>query len=276
MGFGIKTKLKKLFPQPINTPIIIMPSSGSELKDKVVLISGGTGGIGLEIARNFLLSGAKVIITGTNERKFEKIKSEISNDKLKFIVLDYKEPSSFESKLGEIINIWGRLDIFVSSTGVHVDRDGLDFVNVTLDEYDTIMNINLKSTYFMCQTVAKYMIENKIKGHILIISSQSALEPSWSPYRLSKLGIDGITKGMAQRLLEHGIIVNAIGPGPTNTSMQKNYREGNLYTPLNPIKRFTTPEEIAQIAKILVSDLGNTIVGQTIYMSGGRGIVEIR
>ena len=149
MGFGIKTKLKKLFPQPINTPIIIMPSSGSELKDKVVLISGGTGGIGLEIARNFLLSGAKVIITGTNERKFEKIKSEISNDKLKFIV------DEFESKLGEIINIWGRLDIFVSSTGVHVDRDGLDFVNVTLDEYDTIMNINLKGTYFMCQTVAK-------------------------------------------------------------------------------------------------------------------------
>ena len=132
-----------------------------------------------------------------------------------------------------------------------------------LTEYH--QNINLKGTYFMCQTVAKYMIENKIKGHILIISSQSALEPSWSPYRLSKLGIDGITKGMAQRLLEHGIIVNAIGPGPTNTSMQKNYREGNLYTPLNPIKRFTTPEEIAQIAKILVSDLGNTIVGQTIY-----------
>lgn len=91
-----------------------------------------------------------------------------------------------------------------------------------------------------------------------------------------KMGTNAITKGMAQRLLEHGIIVNAIGPGPTNTSMQKNYREGNLYTPLNPIKRFTTPEEIAQIAKILVSDLGNTIVGQTIYMSGGRGIVEIR
>ena len=98
------------------------------------------------------------------------------------------------------------------------------------------------------------------------------------PHILGGLGTAsyGLTKGMAQRLLEHGIIVNAIGPGPTNTSMQKNYREGNLYTPLNPIKRFTTPEEIAQIAKILVSDLGNTIVGQTIYMSGGRGIVEIR
>lgn len=276
MGFGIKTKLKKLFPQPINTPIVILPSSGEELKDKVVLISGGTGGIGLEIAKTFLKSGAKVIITGTNEQKIEKIRSEIPDDKLKAIVLDYEKTSLFEEKLEEAVNIWGHLDIFVSSTGVHVDRNGLDFVNVTLNEYDTIMNINLKGTYFMCQTVAKYMIKNRVKGHILIISSQSALEPSWSPYRLSKLGIDGITKGMAQRLLDYGIIVNAIGPGPTNTSMQKDYKEGNLYTPLNPIKRFTTPEEVAQIAKILVSDLGNTVIGQTIYMSGGRGIIEIR
>lgn len=128
----------------------------------------------------------------------------------------------------------------------------------------------------MCQSIAKYMITNQIKGHILIISSQSALEPSWSPYRLSKLGIDGITRGMAQRLLEHGIIVNSIGPGPTATTMQKEYKGDNIYTPLNPIKRFTMPEEVAQYAVLMVSDLGNTIVGQTLYMSGGRGITEIR
>ena len=149
-------------------------------------------------------------------------------------------------------------------------------MNTTLEEYDQIMNINLKGTYFACQSVAKIMISNKVQGHILLISSQSALEPSWSPYRLSKLGIDGITKGMAQRLLENGIIVNAIGPGPTATSMQKEFIEGNIYTPLNPINRFTMPEEVAQYAKMLVSDLGNTIVGQTLYMSGGRGIIEVR
>lgn len=233
-------------------------------------IQQGAGRKVIEAVRAEKSVQMKSILAELNMEQFRRVPlyesymaNEITEEQYHAELMDYEEA---HRKLNE------RLTAIMED----VDRDGLDFVNVTLDEYDTIMNINLKGTYFMCQTVAKYMIENKIKGHILIISSQSALEPSWSPYRLSKLGIDGITKGMAQRLLEHGIIVNAIGPGPTNTSMQKNYREGNLYTPLNPIKRFTTPEEIAQIAKILVSDLGNTIVGQTIYMSGGRGIVEIR
>lgn len=276
MGFGIKTKIKKLFPKPVNTPIVIMPSNGEELKNKVALISGGSGGIGLAIARTFLKSGAKVIITGTNQGKLEKICSEIDDENLKSIVLNYSDSTSFEDKLKEVVSIFGKIDIFVSSTGIHVNRIGLDFLNITVDEYDSIMGINLKGTYFMCQTVAKYMVAKQIKGHILIISSQSALEPSWSPYRLSKLGIDGITRGMAQSLLEHGIIVNAIGPGPTATSMQKDYKGNNIYTPLNPINRFTMPEEVAQYAKLMVSDLGNTIVGQTLYMSGGRGITEIR
>jgi NAD(P)-dependent dehydrogenase (short-subunit alcohol dehydrogenase family) len=104
-----------------------------------------------------------------------------------------------------------------------VDRPGLDFLNTIIEEYDSIMGINLKGTYFMWQTVDEYMAANQIHGHMLIISSQSALEPSWSPYRLSKLGIDGITRGMAQRLLEHGIIVNVIGPGPTATTMNNDF-----------------------------------------------------
>ena len=138
------------------------------------------------------------------------------------------------------------------------------------------MDLNLKSTYFFIQEIAKYMISSKIKGHILIISSQSALEPAWSPYRLSKWGIKGITSGIAQKLLPYGIIVNAIGPGPTATSMQ-DYREGdNIYTTGNTIERYTMPDEIAEYAKLLVSELGNTIIGDTIYMSGGRGIIEIR
>ena len=232
--------------------------------------------MGLAIAKSFLKAGAKVIIAGTSQEKLNNICNEIKNNDLKSIVLNYNDPSAFDSKVEEAVSILGRIDIFVSSTGIHVDRDGLDFINTTIEEYDKIMGINLRGTYFMCQAIAKYMIVHQIKGHILIISSQSALEPSWSPYRLSKLGIDGITRGMAQRLLEHGIIVNAIGPGPTATTMQKEYKGDNIYTPLNPISRFTMPEEVAQYAVLMVSDLGNTIVGQTLYMSGGRGIIEIR
>lgn len=273
---GIKSRIRRLFPKPVNTPIVVMPSKGTELKGKIALISGGSGGVGLAITKAFLKAGAKVIIAGTSQEKLNNISNEINNDDLKSIVLNYNDPSAFDSKVEEAVNIFGRVDIFVSSTGIHVDRDGLDFINTTVEEYDKIMGINLRGTYFMCQAIAKYMIAHQIKGHILIISSQSALEPSWSPYRLSKLGIDGITRGMAQRLLEHGIIVNAIGPGPTATTMQKEYKGNNIYTPLNPISRFTMPEEVAQYSVLMVSDLGNTIVGQTLYMSGGRGITEIR
>ena len=117
------------------------------------------------------------------------------------------------------------------------------------------------------------MIANKIKGHILIISSHRVLEASWSPYRLSKRGIEGITEGIAQRLVPYGIVVNAIGPGPAATAMQDELIEGSIYTPENPIERYTLPEEVAEYAKMMVSELGNTIIGQTLYMSGGAGVV---
>ena len=210
---------------------MVMPSEGNELAGKTALISGGTGGIGVAIAKKYLKSGANVIIAGTSKDKLDRICKDVNNNNLKTIDLNYEEPSTFDKKVAEAARCFGRIDIFVSSSGIHVDRDGLDFINTTVDEYDKIMGVNLRGTYFMCQSIAKYMIANQIKGHILIVSSQSALEPSWSPYRLSKLGIAGITRGMAQRLLEHGIIVNAIGPGPTATGMQKEYR-GGVYTHL--------------------------------------------
>ena len=249
---------------------------GHELDGKVALITGGSGGIGFAIAQSLLNSGCKVIISGTNKSKLEETAAQLNSPNVNNIVLNYKNPKEFKQKINEAASIFGKIDIFISSAGIHVDRDGLDFLNVTEAEYDLIMQINLKGTYFICQTVAQYMINNKIKGHILIISSQSALEPSWSPYRLSKRGIEGITEGMAQRLLEHGIIVNAIGPGPTATSMQKNYDGKNIYTPLNPLQRYTMPQEIAEFAKLMVSGVGDTVVGDTLYMSGGRGIIEIR
>ncbi len=138
------------------------------------------------------------------------------------------------------------------------------------------MNLNLKGTYFMCQEIGKYMINKKIKGHILIISSQSALEVPWSPYRLSKWSIRGLTQGIAQKLLPYGIVVNAIAPGPTATSMQSYENGDSIYTEENSIERYTMPSEVAMYARMLVSDLGNTIIGDTLYMSGGRGIIETR
>ena len=279
MGLGIKTAIRKLIMLTKEEKIVPVEhriDTEHEFNGKVALIAGGSGGIGLAIAKSLLESGCEVIIGGTSETKLGGVLQELNSGNVSTLLLDYTKPETFDSKVKEAVQIFGKIDIFISSTGIHVDRDGLDFLNVTIDEYNEIMDVNLRGTFFICQKVAQYMVDNHIHGHICLVSSQSALEPSWSPYRLSKLGILGITKGMAQRLLEHDIVVNAVGPGPTATGMQKNYDGTNIYTPLNPIKRFTMPEEVAEVVKMLVSSTGNTIVGDTIYMSGGRGITEIR
>ena len=126
---SFKSKIRKLFPKPVNTPIVLMPQCGEELEGKIALITGGSGGVGLAIAKAFLQAGAKVIIAGTSKDKLDKICTEINDSNLKSIVLNYDEPYSFEGKIKEAENIFGRIDILVSSAGIHVDRDGLDFIN---------------------------------------------------------------------------------------------------------------------------------------------------
>lgn len=272
----MKNKVKKVLDyikKPKLMPIIEQRDERQLLGGKVALIVGGSGGIGSAIAKKFVNSGCKVIIAGTNEKKLKHITKELD---CKYITADLMNIKSFNRILEQAIKCYDKIDILVNSAGVHVNRSGLSFLTTTEAEYDKVMNINLKATYFLSQVFAKYFIDHEIAGHILMISSQSALEPSWSPYRLSKRGLEGITQGMAQELIRYNIVVNGIGPGPTATNMQ-NYSDGDVInTELNPIGRYTMPEEVGEYAAMLVSPLGDTIVGDTIYMSGGRGIIELR
>ena len=255
-------------------PITKVISDDQLLLGKVALIVGGSGGIGKAIAKKFIESGSRVVISGTNERKLGECLKSLGGAEA--IVLDVNRVSDFSEKVREAAAFFGRLDILVYCAGIHANYPGLDFLNVDEDQYDRIMDTNLKGAYFISQEVVKYFVSHDIEGHILMISSQSALEPAWSPYRLSKHGIGEITKGIAQRCLQYGIVVNGIGPGPTATSMQPYVDGGDIYTELNPIKRYTMPAEVAEYAALLASDLGNTVVGDTLYMSGGRGLIEVR
>ena len=120
------------------------------------------------------------------------------------------------------------------------------------------------------------MKENNIKGHILNVSSSTGGEPSWSPYRISKRALEGMTLGMAQIMQPFGIVVNGIAPGEVATGLI-NWNEGDsIDTEHNHFGRMAMPEEVANLALFLVSDMGNMITGQMIYMSGGRGVYDIR
>lgn len=245
------------------------------LNGKVTLITGGSGGIGSSIANTFVKSGGHVIIAGTNKIKLQKITSELS-DEAAYVIIDLRSMESIVSGVEQAINCWGRIDILVNAAGIHSQKVFNNFLEVDEKDYDSILDINLKGIYFVTQTVAKYMVKNHIRGHILNISSSTATEPAWSPYRLSKWGIRGLTLGFAQQLQKYGIIVNAIAPGSTATNLL-GFKEGDsIYSKDNNNHRLILPSEIAQYAKMMVSDLGNMIVGDTLYISGGRGVVNIK
>ena len=255
-------------------PIVSRVEKKDLLKDKIALVTGGSGGIGGAIVKKLVASGCTVVIAGINE---EKLKQSIKeNGASQYIVMNMNNVSEFDDKIANVAQIYGKIDILVHTAGIHTKRDNLDFLNITEDEYDRVMDVNLKGTYFTCQSVGKYMANNNIKGHICVISSQSALEPSWSPYRLSKFGISGLTKGIAQKLLPYGIIVNSVAPGPTATTMQDMGVNGSIYTSDSPIGRYAMPDEIAEYVLMLVSGVGDMVVGETLYISGGRGITDVR
>ena len=248
--------------------------NGDLLKDKVALITGGSGGIGFAIAKEFLESGCKVIIAGTNEKKLSSKLEELGGGKS--VILNLSSIKEIEESVSKAISIYGHIDILVNSAGIHSTKVFENFMEVEEKDYDSIMDINLKGTYFVTQKVAKHMVANKIHGHILNISSSTALEPAWSPYRLSKWGIKGMTLGFAQQLQPYGIIVNAIAPGSTATKLL-GFKEGDsIYSADNGNHRLTLPSEIAEYAKIMVSGLGDMIVGDTLYISGGRGTIDRR
>lgn len=253
---------------PIPTPVNVQQT----LAGKVALITGGSGGIGLVIARAFVESGCKVIICGTQKEKLEKICEDISGN-IHYLVLNVLDVEAMPAKIREAASMFEekRIDILVNSAGV---INHASFGSIDEKEYDSVMDVNLKGTFFMCQAMGNYMVENKIKGHILNVSSSSALRPANSPYRMSKWAIRGFTLGLAEQLIPHGIIVNAIAPGPVATPMMGKEKGDSLYKERQPSGRYAVPEEIAPLAVFMVSDFGNLIVGDTYYITGGSGTIS--
>lgn len=248
-----------------------------ELNGKVALIVGGTGGIGLAIAKSLLSSGCKIIVSGTRDESINNVickLARVNNSSIKAIKLNVSDINSFNAKVQEAANCFGKIDIFINSAGVHTEH--VDFWSMTSAEYDRVMDINLKGAYFLCQSVAKNMIDNKIHGHILLVSSSRGLEPAWSPYGISKRGINGLVKGLAEILTAKGIIVNGIAPGSTATPLIGVSTDDTIYSEENKVGRFILPEEVAEVAKLLVSPAGDMIIGEVVPVSGGRGTFDIR
>lgn len=258
---NVETKIVKLgWPQLLN--------------GRNAIVTGGTSGIGYEIAEAFLDSGASVIITGRNlkrlEKSISKLKEKDENRKVSSLVLDNTDVKDIEEKIKNVLNEKD-IDLLVNNAGIAGGSYSLD--NCTKEDYQMVMDTNLRGTIFISRIISENMIRKNIKGNILNICSSSSLRPANTPYVLSKWGLRGYTLGLAKTLIKHGIVVNGLAPGPTATPMLLKQNVKNIALSQNPSGRYALPEEIANMAVVLTSDMGRMVVGDIVYMTGGSGVI---
>lgn len=252
----------------IRIPIRVPVFQSALLKGRVALVTGGGSGIGYAIARAFLLSGAKVIITSRDAGRLSvalsKLKQETRSQdgEVEGLLLDLMDEDSFKEKICEINRIFGGIDVLVNNAGI---VDGTNF--------DCVMKTNLKGPYFLSQTISEDWISNGVHGNILNICSTSSFRPGDSAYVFSKWGLRSMTLGLAKKLAKYGIVVNGLAPGPTATKHFVAKNDADVTYWKNPLGRLALPDEIGNLAVVLVSDMGRLIVGDVLIAGGGAGVV---
>lgn len=271
LGYSIWSKL---FRKKVVANIVSM-APNELLKGRTALITGATSGIGYAIAEAYLKAGATVVIAARSKEKIDKTILELqklgnTDGRIYFVIMDVLKTSELQSRVDEIISILPnhKIDILVNNAGI----GGIHGVSEE-DNYDMVMNTDLKSVYFLTKIVARHMINEHIQGNILNIASSSSLRPAGGEYGLAKWGIRGLTEGMAKMLVPYGIVVNAVGPGATATPFMGKIKGDEISHPSIPAGRMVMPEEIANVAVFLTSGMGRMIVGDIVYITGGTGTI---
>lgn len=248
------------------------------LKKKRALITGGTSGIGKEIAKYFASHGADVAIFGTNSERGQAALQELRacatlpDQRVRLEIVDVAQSAPVEQSINKILEEWGGIDILINNAGI--TRDSL-LVRMSEEDWDKVIEVNLKSVYNTCRVVARYMMKAR-SGKIINVTSVVGLTGNAGQvnYAASKSGMIGFTKSLAKELASRGICVNCIAPGFIQTPMtdvlsdkQKEAILGNI-----PFARMGNPMDIAKAALFLGGDLSDYITGQVITVDGGMVI----
>ena len=244
-----------------------------DLSGKTALITGGSGSLGKSISKALASAGAEVIIAGIEPlEKLLNIQREFEDSGLKASVmnLDVSNYQQVQSLTETIRNDYGKIDILVNAAGTNARGPILE---TTLEDWEKVININLRGTFFVSQAVARLMFDQK-NGKIINIGSLSSHIglPNMGPYCASKGGVNQLTKAMAIEWASC-IQVNAIAPGYFKTEMTapmfKNEEWLQNILKRIPQGRTGVPEDLSGTAIFLASDASNYVTGQTLYVDGG-------
>ncbi len=243
------------------------------VRDRVTLVSGGSRGIGLAIAAGFAERGARVIITGREADTLERTASEISTGGAEVmpLVCDVSDPGAILDLVQAVIERCGRIDTLVNVAGVNRRKRAETF---TVEDYDFVLDINLRGAFLLSQAVGRHMIERR-SGNQIQIASLNTLRPLVGvlPYAMSKAGLGAMTQGLAVEWGRHGVRVNALAPGFILTDLTRGLWSKPQMQAWNaancPLGRLGQPEDMVGTALFLASDASAFLTGQVIYVDGG-------
>ena len=248
-----------------------------KLKDKVAIVTGATKGIGVAIAKEYVKEGAKVVCTGRTVELGQKVVEEIKADggNAIFVKCDVSKKAEIDHVVAETVNHYGTVDVVVNNAGVN---HSADFFEITEEDWDWVMSVDLKGTFLMSQAAARVMVEQEKPGVIVNIGSVMAILAlaDQIPYCAAKGAVNQMTKAMGLSLINKGIRVNCVSPGPVMTELMQRVvhnaeKEKQLMDRL-PIGYIASCEEIARVCVFMASDDSSYFVGQSVYPDGGRSI----
>lgn len=245
---------------------------------KVVIVTGASSGIGRATALLFAKNGSNVIAVGRNEKELNGLRDEAQKKKgsIKVQLADIRENSQVERIVSQTIGNFGQIDVLVNSAGIIMNGT---IENTTLEDWDKMFDINLRSLFFMIQKCVPHL--EKSKGNIVNVSSVAGTRafPNVLAYCVSKSGVDQLTRCVALELAAKGIRVNAVNPGVIvsnlhkrggmNDEAYKNFLEHSKTT--HPLGRVGEAKEVAELIYFLASDKASWITGATYEIDGGRG-----
>ncbi len=248
-----------------------------KFEDKVIIITGGSGGIGTSAAKMFVNEGAKVMLVDINEEALKDTIKEIGENNSAFVVADVSDEQQVQKYVDETIKKFGKIDIFLNNAGVEGKVLPLD--EYPLDEFHKVIDINVKGAYYGLRHVFPHMKKNG--GSIIITSSVAGIAgtPNVLPYVTSKHAVNGMMKSAALEGAPHKIRVNAINPSPVDNRMMRSLEEGfapgeaenakSNFEQSIPLGRYATNEEVAKLLLFLAGDDSEFITGTINPIDGG-------